>query len=377
MTAGLWRGVPVASPVTVVVLTVAFVVLTVLWRLRARRPVETRARRRRRVAPVALLTTTLVVGTASGAAAVNTYFGYLPQLGDVVGVAAGDAPGPALALTDRAGGSAVAARHPAGGVVAFTVPGDRSGFGPAPALAYLPPQYLAEPTRRFPVLYLLHGSPGVPADWFRGGRAASAALAEARAGRPVVVVVPAVSRGWLDDPECVDGIREPAESHLVRDVVPTVDTLFRTLPDRGHRALAGMSAGGYCALNVGLKHRDVFSAIVDMSGLDRPTHRGGVAALYGPGPQALTRAAADSPGRYAASLPPGPATAVWLDDGRSDRETLAGMRALAAALGAGAGSGVTASLHLRPGSHTFHVWRPALQESLDWLAARWYAGPRG
>src|SRR5664280_914047 len=61
-----------------------------------------------------------------------------------------------------------------GAVTSIAVADRASGFGSYRAEVYLPPQYLAEPTRRFPVLYLLHGSPGVPVDWLRGGRYTSA-----------------------------------------------------------------------------------------------------------------------------------------------------------------------------------------------------------
>ena len=54
------------------------------------------------------------------------------------------------------------------------------------------------------MLYLLHGSRGVPLDWFRGAKAATAEFAAARAGRPVILVAPRMSQSWLNHSECLD-----------------------------------------------------------------------------------------------------------------------------------------------------------------------------
>ena len=364
-----WLAFPVARPGFVLALAAAALLLLVLWRAGAAR-LRAMPRRRRlvRAAVSVPLLLAVLAGTGSVADAVNVHFGYLPRLGDVVGLAVGGGGAwPMVSATDLADPQTAALR-PDGAVLPLRLPDRGSGFGPSEALAYLPPQYFAQPFARFPVTYLLHGSPGVPADWLRGGDAVAAGLAQARAGRPVIIVMPAVSHGWLDDPECVDGSHERAESHFVDDVVPGVDSALRTVADREHRVLAGMSAGGYCALNLGLKHRDLVATIIDMSGLDRPTHRGGVSALYGPGEQARVKAAADSPGLYAPDLPAGPPVRVWLDDGLSDHETRPGMERLATELRVAAdrGAGVSVELHLRPGAHTFHVWAPALRDSLDW-----------
>jgi enterochelin esterase-like enzyme len=179
----------------------------------------------------------------------------------------------------------------------------------------------------------------------------------------VVIVMPRMSHHWLDDPECVDGIHLRAETHLTSDVLPTVDEDLRTAPGPSGRVIAGMSAGGFCALNLGLRHRDLFGTIVDLSGLDRPTHTGGVAALFGPGPLGLAHAAANDPSRYAGRLPQRMPTRIWLDSGRSDRSVLAGMTRLEATFRS---RGIDARLTVRPGRHTYSVWRPALRQALAW-----------
>jgi enterochelin esterase-like enzyme len=320
---------------------------------------------RRRVLAVLILTVAVVLSTAGVASAVNRYFLYLPAMGDVVNLVDGERDWPSYAAVSAAPATAVLAAHPSGLVVHLPVPDRGSGLGPTQALVYLPPQYFSSPTRRFPVVYLIHGSPGVPADWLRGGGAARAASWLAATGRPMIVVVPRMSRGWLDDSECVDSPRERIETHLLTDVLPAVDGTLRTGRDRLARVVGGMSAGGYCALNLGLRHRDLFGTILDLSGMTAPSHAGGLRALFGTGPEAATQIRANSPEAYAPTLSPTPPVRVWLDCGAADRDLLAGLRRMQALLTA---RGFDAQLHVRPGSHTFHVWRPALAQALSWAA---------
>jgi enterochelin esterase-like enzyme len=318
------------------------------------------ARRGSRWITAAVLACALVLSTAGVASAVNTYFGYLPQVRDVVHAVVGERGWPAYTAASAPG------PQPGGRTVRVTIPDAGSGFGPSGALVWLPPQYFAHPGLRLGVVYLAHGSPGVPDDWFRGGEADRAAAAAAARGHPAIVVAPRLSHGWLDDPECVDGTRERVESHLLRDVLPYVDATFRTVRDRGHRVLAGMSAGGYCALNLGLRHPDLFGTVVDMSGDVRPTHVGGLAAVFGSGAAAGAAARANSPALYAAWAVPSPPVRLWFDCGSGDRRLLAGIRSVAAVL---SGRGFPVQVHVRPGGHTFRVWRPALAQSLDWAVA--------
>ncbi len=322
-------------------------------------------RRRRLLTLTALVPLALTWSLVSAAALVNAHYSYLPHVGDVTDVVAGTGAYHRLAPPDLvpANYRRTVHRFPSGGVVSLPIPDRGSGFGPSRALVYLPPQYFTQPTRRFATVYLIHGSPGSPADWFRGGEAGQTAGRSARAGRPVIVIAPRMSRRWTDDPECLDGLHEHVESHLVDDVVPTVDTDLRTVAAPADRALGGMSAGGFCALNLGLRHRNTFGAILDLSGLTHPTHAGGLSSLIGTGPAAHATALANSPDVYAATLPAGPRPRIWLDAGAGDREVaraLSRMRVLLAA------DGFEVTLHLRPGGHSFAVWRPALNAALAW-----------
>jgi enterochelin esterase-like enzyme len=252
-----------------------------------------------------------------------------------------------------------------GTVVKLPLPADRvHDFAATMNIAYLPPQYFTEPAQRFPVVYLFHGSPGKPEDWFHAGRAARAGNTLARLGHPAILVAVQMSRSWTDDPECVDGAKLKVESHLISQVIPAVDATFRTLRDRQGRIFGGMSAGGYCALNLGLRHRDLVGTIVDLSGETVPTHTGGARVLFGAkNPQAGALVAANSPAVYASHLAANPATRVWLETGTDDRTIAREMTTLARTLTA---RGLTVENRVRPGGHTYYVWTAALGEALPW-----------
>jgi enterochelin esterase-like enzyme len=260
--------------------------------------------------------------------------------------------------------SGILAGQARGAVVTLTISDAGVGFDARRALVYLPPQYFSNPDERFPVVYLLHGSPGMPVDWLRGGGAASAGLAVARHGHPQILVMPHLSRDWLDDSECVDGAHVLVETYVVTDLVPAIDHQLRTVADPAARALAGMSAGGYCALNLGLRNRAVFGSIIDMSGFTHPTHSGGMTALFGHRSDLAAVVAANSPDVYAATLSASPSTRIYMICGTSDHSASTQMLRLRDTLQR---RGIPVTWSTRPGGHTYGVWRPGLVAALSWL----------
>ncbi|MGI8882137.1 MAG: alpha/beta hydrolase [Jatrophihabitans sp.] len=307
----------------------------------------------------------LVLTTATAADTVNVHFQYLPTAGDVMQAMNGDRQWPTLDRLDRMSAAEALTRYPHGVTTRMPLPADaKDGFRRSAAIAYLPPQYFADAAARFPVVYLFHGSPGKPADWFHGGRAASVGLASANAGKPAIIVAPQMSLAWTDDPECVNGIRERAETHFADVVIPQVDQALRTEANRTGRVFAGMSAGGYCALNLGLRHRNLTGSIIDMSGFTVPTHHGGPSKLFGSDPSVVSQQSLlNSPAAYVPALNPSPSMRIWLDCGRSDPEVLSEMTAIKPALLA---RGFTVTMTTRPGAHTYQVWRQALAQALPW-----------
>jgi enterochelin esterase-like enzyme len=320
-----------------------------------------RGHKRRWLSSSLAIVLALVMSLVTVADFVNAHYAFLPRVADVIGVRTW----PSASLTEVAAPVAVKPR-PKGAVVSVNLPGAKSGFGSPEALVYFPPQYFTETTRRFPVIYLLHGSPGAPIDWFRAARASDAGLAAAREGHPVILVAPRASHDWEDDSECVDRPKEKIATYLVQDVVHDIDTRFRTIDNRSGRALAGNSAGGYCALNLGLQHRDLFSSILDLSGFDRPTHDGGMKGLFGSRADLAAVAAANTPRDYVSTLQPSPNVRLWIDCGRSDVSARHDTVNIANAL---ASRGFDVTLRLRPGGHDYDVWRPALMDAVRWVAA--------
>ena len=139
---------------------------------------------------------------------------------------------------------------------------------------YTPPGYDPAGTTRYPVVYLIHGYPGTSADWFTAGRADEVldAMIRTKVIPPVIAVAPDVNGGGIRDGECLNSLNggPQVESWLYKELVPWVDTSWLTQADPQHRVLGGMSAGGYCALDQGLRHPEVWGGIVALEGYGDP-----------------------------------------------------------------------------------------------------------
>lgn len=147
------------------------------------------------------------------------------------------------------------------------------------ALVYTPPGYDAHPSVRYPVLILQHGAGENETGWTRQGHAQFILdnLIAADRAKPMIVVMDC---GYAERPGMslprFDGARVPPqqvrsaflafEEVIVRDLIPTIDSSYRTLPDRAHRAMAGLSMGGMETLFVTLHHLDEFAWIGSFSG---------------------------------------------------------------------------------------------------------------
>jgi S-formylglutathione hydrolase FrmB len=293
------------------------------------------------------------------AVGLNTELLAYPTLADLLGVSRYPSPGSVVVEDARENGA----------VADLPVPDTASRFGDFDAEVWLPPQYFTQPTTRFPVVILTHGNPGHSTDWLEGGDAGEVGLVVARGGQPVILVMPTVLQQPYGDSLCVNTTSQGnAETYVVQDVVAAVDTQLRTIPDAAHRTLGGFSMGGFCALNLGLKHPDVFSVALAFSPLtvcEPDEIDGGNEELFGT-PDWEQRVADNSPADYYSSLDPARGPAVWLDAG--DAESLAEpLETFGTELAA---HGFTVQVHIRPGDHDFLTWTPALRQSLPWAAQR-------
>lgn len=126
----------------------------------------------------------------------------------------------------------------------------------------LPADY-AGTTRRYPVLYLLHGHLQNYTVW---GRNLGAAETARRLG-DLIVVMPDGGNSWFVNYARSDaGQRNNWEDHVVTDVIDYVDSQYRTEAQRTGRAIGGLSMGGFAALALGLRHPDLFISLGSSSG---------------------------------------------------------------------------------------------------------------
>jgi enterochelin esterase-like enzyme len=142
---------------------------------------------------------------------------------------------------------------------AFAINGQETDF-----LIYLPPGYdePANASRRYPVIYWLHGYSAGPEYGTPFVETLDAAI---RAGHvpPTIAVLPdGLYDSWFVD--SVDG-SQPVESVIVKDLIPHVDRTWRTIPERRARALEGFSMGGWGALHIAFKYPDLFGAVTSVS----------------------------------------------------------------------------------------------------------------
>jgi enterochelin esterase-like enzyme len=172
--------------------------------------------------------------------------------------------------------------HDRGTTVRLHLASSALGGRSQPVDVYLPPGYASHPHRRYPVLYLLHGVPGRPGAFLqtvRMGVVEDELVALGRA-RPLILVMPFGSTGSFTDEEWANGVRRGQgwETFVARDLVHAIDTRYRTIRRASGRALAGLSEGGYGAINIALHHPREFRVVESWSGYERAAD---VAAIFG------------------------------------------------------------------------------------------------
>ena len=143
---------------------------------------------------------------------------------------------------------------------------------------YTPAGY-EEGKKRYPVLYLLHGAGGDENAWSELGRAAQIAdnlIAQGKA-EPMIIVMPNGNGAQKAVPgEYENSMYKPSfmsrgmmdgaiEMAFPKDVVGYVDAHFRTIADKNHRAISGLSMGGFHSIYISANNPDMFGYIAPMS----------------------------------------------------------------------------------------------------------------
>ncbi len=209
---------------------------------------------------------------------------------------------------------------------------------------YLPPCYAGSLDRRYPVLYLIHGQGFQDDQWQRigAGQAADRLIAAGEIA-PLMIVMP--YERYPGQPS-----QSKFDQAMLDVLLPYIDSTYRTLPDRPHRAIGGLSRGAGWAVHLGLGWPDRFSAI----GAHSP------AVFVSDYPQLDQRLQ---------SLAPADTPRVYVDVGERDRpEIIQSARELSDLLNR---FDVVYEWHLFFGYHNEAYWSAHVEQYLRWYAQDW------
>jgi len=281
-------------------------------------------------------------------------------------------------------------------------------------VVYLPAGYSAG-SRRYPVIYLLHGYAGEETDWVKVGDLQASADA---LSLQAIVIMPdgddSFYSNWvtpLPYDECqkhrpaafgrtekaaTHCVRQPKyEDYMVHDLVAHVEATYSAVADRKARAIIGLSMGGMGALMLAMRHQDVYSVAASHSGVVSPLYAGphpyvaGQAVISSAaglekrfsqdlreqaarvfGPDVATWRAHD-PSALAASLKPG-SLAIYLDCGTEDGFKLADQASYLHDVLEKAQ--IKHTFELVSGDHSFSLWKLRIRKSLAFAAAELKGG---
>ena len=142
-------------------------------------------------------------------------------------------------------------------------------------MVYAPPGYDSDRDKRYPVLYLQHGGGEDETGWSRQGHMNFILDNLIAAGKAVPMIV-VMERSYATRAGAPAGPRGPGrgdggafEDVVLKDLIPMIDSTYRTIPRRDQRAIAGLSMGAGQALRIGLNHLDTFSAVGAFSGVGK------------------------------------------------------------------------------------------------------------
>ena len=207
---------------------------------------------------------------------------------------------------------------------------------------FLPPCYDSDTTRRYPVLYLLHGLGSSNEQWDRMGVDETAdALIHARLISPLLIVMP-------QDPTIGQPTVSPFGEAVVDELAPWVDQQFRTRAERAYRAVGGLSRGAAWAIHLGLTEWQTF-AVVGAHSLPVFWDDSGLISTW------------------LDTIPPLEMPRLYLDIGQKDGD-LASAEDFESELNVRA---IPHEWHIFPGYHDENYWRSHLEDYLRWYTQGW------
>jgi len=136
----------------------------------------------------------------------------------------------------------------------------------------LPRSYSREPERKYPVVYMLHGAGENDWEW---ANIAVSMIFEAitmitndGSAAECIVVFPNANEGGHQGYFNQDGWKY--EDYFFKELIPVIEKRYRAIPDKGHRAIGGLSMGGGGSFNYGMRHPDMFSSVYAISAAVSP-----------------------------------------------------------------------------------------------------------
>jgi len=218
------------------------------------------------------------------------------------------------------------------------------------AWVYAPPGYDKDLDKKYPVLYIQHGVGENETGWIWQGKLnyiADNLIAEGKI-EPMIIVV---NSGYaFVDGEINMFLPGDFDRELTAGCIPFIDAKYRTLSDREHRAIAGLSLGSAQAFSIGFTHmEDLFSAIGVFSGGINPT------GMFG---DFDVSEAFEDAERFNRLI-----KVFFVSAGESERMTEANHETLQKL----AEKGIHGVEYTRPGYHEWDVWRYSLREYLQLL----------
>ena len=238
---------------------------------------------------------------------------------------------------------------------------------------YTPPGFAQNPTKRYPVLVLLHGTPGQPVDWIYKGKAVASVEESILAGKlpPCLVAVPdgkgPFQHGGSEWADSFDG-RCKMETAIVRDLADFLESRYRASADPALWTVGGLSEGGFGAANIALHHPDRFRTVLAFS---TELHLNGrwkdADAVFGTDPAFR---ASYSPIELLHSIPAETRSKLhfYVAVGQKEKRLIPDTVAFT---GNARAEGIESALVRDPGGHSWHFWIRQFRAALTPLAAWW------
>jgi enterochelin esterase-like enzyme len=221
------------------------------------------------------------------------------------------------------------------GSVTVTIP-------PQEYLIYLPPCYYEQTSVRYPVLYLLHGQTFTYDQWVRLGVPQIVdRMMLSGESVPFIVIFP-------DDHYWNSDFGPGFGDRFIGALIPYIDVTYRTIPNREHRALGGLSRGGGWTAELGFKNPNLFGSL----GFHSP---------------AIFTGDAFAVEQQVLAIPEDQRPRIWVDAGDNDRE----LKSIFEFERMLTRNGIPHEFHFFSGDHSETYWGAHVNYYLDWYAQPW------